>query len=246
MHIADLSQYAPLAAIAVLHRATHPAVILRIARVGESVVQLAQALRRPKVATGELLEYAHHSDPTPRASHYVAPQPNGETPMKLNLSDLAGAMASAASAVQNTTVVAAQLYSFGAQMIANVERAYSAAGAGAHKRAAVLAAVNALEKALAAGTPGDSESIMSEFAPWLDTVIGAYNAANDVLGGALPQADVPTLTEKLGQFAAKAEAVAAELAPAAETVLKTTESLFASSAAPGMTPAVPAANTNGV
>jgi hypothetical protein len=58
-------------------------------------------------------------------------------------------------------------------MIANAEHAYAASGAGAHKRAAVLAAVQAFEVSLNAGAP----TVAPEFESWMETVLSAYNAA---------------------------------------------------------------------
>lgn len=154
--------------------------------------------------------------------------------MKLDLQSLTTAMGQAAAAVASSQQFAAQLYTFGARMIVNAEQAYGAAGAGAHKRAAVLAAVGALETSLAAANPGSMPSIMSEFTPWLETVIGAYNAIDDALGAGLPHA--PTL--------GTIEKAASAIEQTAERVVTETVQLFKT--APPAPTQVPAANTQGV
>ncbi|WP_347558595.1 hypothetical protein [Robbsia sp. KACC 23696] len=101
--------------------------------------------------------------------------------MSFSLSTMAAAIASistiATSAVtlaSTTVTVAETIYKYGAEMITAAESAYDAqTGAGASKKAAVMAALQAFVTALGE----DWSKMASELSSWIDMVIAAWKSA---------------------------------------------------------------------
>lgn len=251
MTLEPLQQWLPAVILVAAHRLSHPDVFLPIVRAAWRLLP-----RVSKTVTGASVTVNLDGTKLPGIEAFIAsrklaaPKPIGVKPMSnLSLSALAPAMASAAAAVASSTQFASQLYAFGAQLVVNVENAYSAAGSGKHKRAAVLAAVGALETSLAASNPGSTSSIMSEFAPWLETVIGAYNAANAVVKPNAAPLDPIQAVDKMEAVAEKVETVATEVVNAgvalAENLFRSSPAVApASKSAPA--PVMVAINTQGI
>lgn len=114
--------------------------------------------------------------------------------MALTLSAIATALTAVSSAVKASEVI----YTAGAQLIQVAETAYaSASSAGATKKAAVLAALEALAKDL--GT--EWSTISAEVSSWIDMVIQTWNVVKNI--GATPVvplapvADVPASQQTL-------------------------------------------------
>lgn len=172
MTLEPLQQWLPAAVLVVLHRVTHPELVAPIAR------RMVGWLKRSEPVIEEVAHIAAAtSAPAAPISQPEPAQQEKPRMQQFDISTLANAMSKAAAAVQNTHTLAQRLYSFGAQMIATAEKAYAANGAGAHKKAAVIAAV----QSLAGAFETDYATIAPEFEAWLETVIGAYNAAAPLL-----------------------------------------------------------------
>lgn len=92
-----------------------------------------------------------------------------------------GSIVTAAETIATTTVTAAEtIYQYGASMIVAAEAAYSAqSGAGATKKAAVLAAVQAVVTALGE----DWSKLSAQLSSWIDMVISAWKEASSIVTG---------------------------------------------------------------
>jgi hypothetical protein len=141
-----------------------------------------------ELATGKLLDQFYP----------VAPLPTkGAEPMSLNIAKLGAALAAA----QSLDAQSAPVFQFGVKMMDVVENAYKAAGAGAHKKAAVLAAARALSTEL-------QIDMHPDFEPFLESVIGAYNAAAAVVNVApLPVSTAATLVQDVANVVAQTEEI---------------------------------------
>jgi hypothetical protein len=151
----------------------------------------------------------------PNGTRVVPDQPKGEPNMSnfkfaLNIGVLASAMAAALPVAQSVKPI----FAFGAKMIETVEKSYAAAGAGVNKRAAVLAATEAFAGAFGAAYP----TIKADFEPWLETVIGAYNAANAVVNANAEPVDAPAAAPSIAQTAESVVKKTAEIIKAADTL----------------------------
>lgn len=134
--------------------------------------------------------------------------------MSFNLANLASDLVSVAKSVENAASQAQQIYSYAGKVVAAAETAYAGqTGAGATKKAAVLAAAEAFATSLGANW----SLISSALSAWIDVLIAAWNAAADIAGApTVNQAAVDTTVQSVETVASVvvgAGATIAEIAP---------------------------------
>lgn len=137
--------------------------------------------------------------------------------MNFNLSSFANAMAAAVPTISAVGVDTGVIHSFVAGVIASTEQAYAAAGAGAHKKAAVLAAAETFVTSIG----HEWSTVAPHVDSFIEVAVGAYNLAATLVPG-LPVVPTGTTTGFVNAVENEVKAVAAVVAP----VVSAVESVF--------------------
>lgn len=181
--------------------------------------------------------------PPPNASPVSAP-PASFTDQKetrimtLSILTLANAMAAAIPTIESIGADTGVIHNFVAGVIASTEQAYAAAGAGAHKKAAVLAAASAFVTSIG----HEWSTVAPHIDSFVEVAVGAYNLAATLVPG-LPAVPVPVAVSVLTKVEDEVKAVATVAAP----VVTAVENLFGGAKpAPVVTQAVQAPATAAV
>ncbi|AAN38027.1 gp26 [Burkholderia phage Bcep781] len=127
---------------------------------------------------------------------------------RLSLTSLATSIAADLPNIESFGANAALVHYFVADVIEATEKAYSAAGSGAHKKAAVMGAA----RAFVAAIDRDWPTIAPHIDSFIETTIGAYNLAATWLPG-LPAVPTGTATGFVNAVENEVKAVAAVAAP---------------------------------
>lgn len=158
--------------------------------------------------------------------------------MTLSILTLANSMASAVPNIEAVAEDTTLIHQFVAGVIASTEQAYAAAGAGAHKKAAVLAAASAFVTSIG----HEWSTVAPHIDSFIEVAVGAYNLAAVLVPG-LPAVPAPVAVSVLTKVEDEVKSVATIAAPLVTAV----ENLFGGAKpAPVVTQAVQAPATAAV
>lgn len=158
--------------------------------------------------------------------------------MTFNLASFANAMAAAVPTITSIGADTGVIHNFVAGVISATEQAYAAAGAGAHKKAAVLAAAETFVTSIG----HEWSTVAPHVDSFIEVAVGAYNLAAALVPG-LPAVQTCTVTGFITAAENELKAVAAVAAP----VVTAVENLFGGAKpAPVVTQAVQAPATAAV
>ena len=129
--------------------------------------------------------------------------------MNFNLASFANAMAAAVPTIESIGADTGVIHQFVAGVIASTEQAYAAAGAGAHKKAAVLAAASAFVTSIG----HEWSTVAPHVESFVEVAVGAYNLAATLVPG-LPAVSMGTATGFVTAVENEVKAVGTILAPA--------------------------------
>ena len=128
--------------------------------------------------------------------------------MNFNLSNFANAMAAAVPTITAVGADTGVIHSFVAGVIASTEQAYAAAGAGAHRKAAVLAAAETFVTSIG----HEWSTVAPHVDSFIEVAVGAYNLAATLVPG-LPAVPAAAAVGMLDKVENEVKAVAAGFAP---------------------------------
>lgn len=128
--------------------------------------------------------------------------------MNFNLSSFANAMAAAVPTITAVGADTGVIHSFVAGVIASTEQAYAAAGAGAHKKAAVLAAAETFVTSIG----HEWSTVAPHVDSFIEVAVGAYNLAATLVPG-MPAVPISAAVSMLGKVETAVKEVAAVAAP---------------------------------
>lgn len=129
--------------------------------------------------------------------------------MNFNLSSFANAMAAAVPTIAAVGTDTGVIHSFVAGVIASTEQAYAAAGAGAHKKAAVLAAAETFVTSIG----HEWSTVAPHVDSFIEVAVGTYNLAATLVPG-LPAVPATAAVGMLGKVETAVKEVGTILAPA--------------------------------
>lgn len=130
-----------------------------------------------------------------------------------NLSNFANAMAAAVPTITAVGADTGVIHSFVAGIIASTEQAYAAAGAGAHKKAAALAAAETFVTSIG----HEWATVAPHVESFIEVVVGAYNLAATLVPG-LPTEPAAAAVGMVDKVENEVKAVAAGFAPLVATI----------------------------